>query len=116
MIPGLFAKNFKSMHQPVISDEITRGLKLTDTAIVAFYNAMINRPDRTSTLKNAAFPVQWIIGKEDNVAPLDKVAQQSMLADVNFVSVYTDCAHMSMLEKPQALIRDLEEFGQYCYS
>jgi len=77
---------------------------------------MINRPDRTDTLKDADFPVQWIIGKEDNVVPLNVSLQQSRLARVNFVLVYKDCGHMSMLEQPERLVNDLREFIAYCYN
>lgn len=114
MIPGLFAESTKGSQPGIINDEILRGLKLKTQAIVAFYNAMINRPDRISILNNAAFPVQWIIGKHDNVLPFEKLMQQTMLAGVNFVSVYGDAAHMSMLEAPQKLAGDMETFGKYC--
>jgi len=76
---------------------------------------MINRPDRQKLLPDMNFPVQWIIGREDKIAGADKVLQQTKLANVNFVSMYNDCSHMSMLEQPAELIKDLASFGQYCY-
>jgi len=115
MVPALFSKMFKEGNADVLSQEIERGLKLEGTSMVAFYNAMINRPARIATLENAACPVQWIFGEEDTIVPAEKVMQQSTLADVNFVSVYSGCAHMSMLEDPERLAEDLSDFGEYCF-
>jgi pimeloyl-ACP methyl ester carboxylesterase len=115
MIPALFSEGFKQLHPDILEDEIARGLKMDAESMVAFYNAMINRLDRTATLNNIGVPVQWIIGKEDSLIPADKVLPQTRLADVNFVMVYADCGHMSMLEQPKKLTRDLEQFGRYCH-
>jgi pimeloyl-ACP methyl ester carboxylesterase len=83
--------------------------------MIAFYNAMINRPDRTSTLKQARFPVQWIIGKEDSAVPPEVVLPQTRLAAVNYVSLYGNTGHMSMLEQTGKLNNDLKQFIHYCY-
>ena len=116
MIPGLFSERFKEQHPKAVEDEISRGVKMEADSMVAFYNAMINRPDRTATLNEIGVPVQWIIGKEDSLIPADKVLPQTRLADVNFVMVYADCGHMAMLEQPRKLVRDLDQFGKYCHS
>lgn len=115
MIPNLFAKDFKEEHPDVIKRQIERGLRLKPDNLVAFYNAMINRPDRTRILSGLGCPVQWIIGKEDNIASPENVLKQSKLAIVNFVSIYNGCGHMSMLEKPVSLSKDLRDFSKYCY-
>ena len=115
MIPNLFAKTFKDDHPEVMDRQVERGLNLPEESMIAFYNAMINRPDRTATLKTSGIPVQWIIGKEDSVVPLEVAMKQAKLADVNFVSLYDNCGHMSMLEHPERLANDLREFVSYCY-
>jgi pimeloyl-ACP methyl ester carboxylesterase len=114
MIPGLFSERYKKEHPEMIKEQTERGLQIAAESLIAFYNAMIIRPDRTDTLRNAAFPVQWIIGKEDTVAPMSVVMQQTQLANVNFVSVYEESAHMSMLEEPIHLVKDLADFASYC--
>jgi len=96
MVPNLFSTHFRSVHPDTVQAQIDKGLKLTGESMVSFYNAMINRPDRTSTLKQAKFPVQWVIGSEDTAVPPSVVFPQLAMADVNFVSFYEDVAHMSM--------------------
>jgi pimeloyl-ACP methyl ester carboxylesterase len=115
MIPNLFAPAFKEDHPDILQRQTDRGLKLPEESMVAFYNAMINRPDRTGILKESNVPVQWIIGKDDSVVPMNIALQQGRLAEVNFVSVYDNCGHMSMLEHPERLANDLKEFIGYCY-
>lgn len=115
MVPALFSEGFKQHNHGVIERQIERGLMLKDESMVAFYTAMMNRPDRIANLKGTDMPVQWIIGKEDSVVAPSAVMQQCSLANVNFVSIYPGCAHMSMLEQPDKLYSDLKEFGIFCY-
>jgi pimeloyl-ACP methyl ester carboxylesterase len=114
MTPGLFSAAFKEQQPAKVSYQVERGLKLNAASMIAFYNAMINRLDRNAILHSISCPLQWIIGEEDSIAPKMKVLEQAKLADLNFVSVYRNCAHMSMVEEPGRLIRDLTEFGDYC--
>ncbi len=115
MIPNLFSDEFKTRHPDVLENEAEKGLQLEVKALISFYTAMINRPDRTKVLKDAGFPVQFVIGKEDKAIPIDVAAQQSTLSNRTFVEVYTNCAHMSMLENPEQLTHDLKEFTEFCY-
>jgi pimeloyl-ACP methyl ester carboxylesterase len=115
MTPNLFSQKFRDENPGIIETQSERGMQLPGESIVKFYTAMINRPDRTKLLKDASFPVQWIIGKEDTIAPMSSMLEQSRLAKVNFLSAYDNCAHMAMLEAPDKLIADLKEFGRYCF-
>ena len=115
MIPNLFATGFKDANPDIIAMQLKAGMQTDADNIMAMQNAMINRPDRRKMLENASFPVQWIIGKKDNLLPFDKALQQSYLANVNFVSVYNDTGHMSMLESPAMLSDDMINFATFCY-
>lgn len=115
MVGNLFSDWFKENHAAAINRQIETSLVLPEDSLVDFYNAMINRPGRVEVLRSAAFPVQWIIGKEDNATPMAQALQQCYLANVNFVSVYANCGHMSMMEQPAKLISDLGTFTAYCF-
>lgn len=115
MVPNLFAPGFKDANPDMIAVQVKAGMETDADNIIAMQNAMINRPDRRKMLENAAMPVQWIIGKKDNLLPFDKALQQSYLANVNFVSVYNDTGHMSMLENPDVLCDDIINFATFCY-
>lgn len=115
MVPNLFSATYKKNNQDKLSAHIVKALKQRSEGLTDFYNAMIKRPDRVNLLSGAAFPVQWLVGREDNIATPDKVLQQCTLASVNFVEVYADCAHMGMIEQPGYLIHDIAGFCEYCY-
>lgn len=116
MIPNLFAPDFQENHPEAIQRQIERGMKLSADSIISFYNAMIKRPDRTNLLKESSFPVQFVIGRQDSVMPLAAALEQSRLAVVNYVSLYNNCGHMSMLEQPELLSSDLKDFITYCHN
>lgn len=115
MIPNLFFDSFKQEHPEVVEKQVQEALKIEAKSLVAFLDAMRNRPERTNVLKNTSFPIQFIIGKNDHVIPFNNILQQSHLSNSNFVSVYQRCGHMSMLENPKALAIDMEAFISYCY-
>jgi pimeloyl-ACP methyl ester carboxylesterase len=114
MIPGLFSEKFKKTHPEVVQAHISEGLKRPPESLIAFYNAMIARPERLEVLRSAPFPVQWILGRDDVTIPWRNCLQQSSLPDVSFVKRYDDCGHMSMTEQKELLQEDLLKFVNYC--
>lgn len=116
MVPALFAENSKNKYKDVINRITTRALLTETKSLVAFYNAMIKRPDRTCILNNNKMPVLWCIGNEDNIATTKNLMQQTSLSYVNFVNVYKNCGHMGMIEAKDALSSDLVQFMTYCFS
>jgi pimeloyl-ACP methyl ester carboxylesterase len=91
-------------------------MELAAESMIAFTEAMMHRPDRTNVLKNAAFPVQFVIGEDDALIPTKTALQQSSLASRNFVSLYSDTGHMSMVENAGRLAGDLQKFAAYCFT
>lgn len=116
MIPNMFSPTFKAAHPSVIEEQVKRGMELEAKSMIAYYEAMIARPDRRNVLEKAQFPVQFIIGVDDALVPADAAVQQSSISNRNFVSLYKNTGHMSMLENATRLADDLNEFGKYCYS
>lgn len=114
-VPKMFSPQTRNQYPDHIREQVDRGLRLPDASAIAYYEAMIARPERIAVLHDASFPVQWILGKEDALIPLDKVAEQTHLARRSAVSVYENCGHLSMLESPERLAADLGQFAVYCY-
>lgn len=114
MIPNLFSANTSQLYPEWVTEQVEEGLKIPAESLAAFYNAMINRRNHIETLSRATFPILWVAGKDDAITPLDKVIQHSILANVNFVMVYDNCGHMSMIEQSERLATDIIEFSGYC--
>ena len=115
MIPNLFSTTFRESQPLAVKMQIDEAMKMGDNGLVNFYNAMISRSDRSNLLKTATYPLQWIIGIDDNIMPYKKVLEHSYKSDVSFVSIYPDCGHMSMIETPEKLIGDFKSFIHYSY-
>lgn len=114
-VPKMFSSKTKEGNPDLVRRQVERGLRLPDSSAVAYYEAMIGRPERTAVLRDAAFPTQWILGKDDALIPLDKVLEQTHLASKSAVYIYEDVGHLAMLETPERLAKDLAEFADYCY-
>lgn len=116
MVPSLFSDSFKDLNSEIVEQQSAEGRNVPAASLIAFYDAMMKRRDRTSVFEKNNFPVQFILGKEDKLIEIQKVLSQSRAANVNFVNIYGSCAHMSMLEKPEFLAHDIEEFSKYCFT
>lgn len=115
MIPTLFAEQNREHYSATIKELTEMALLTESKSMIAFYNAMINRPDRTSVLKGAKMPVLWAIGQDDGIIPYKNLMQQTSLANVNFVYTYEDCGHMGMIEVTEGLVDNIKSFAAYCY-
>jgi pimeloyl-ACP methyl ester carboxylesterase len=108
--PNLFSPNSK-LQIPDSIDEFINSLKgFTPEALVSYYEAMMNRPDRTSILKNTENPVLFIAGKHDVAVPLNDILQQCHLPEKSYFHVLKKSGHMGMMEETENANRILEEF------
>ncbi len=115
MVPNLFTTGFKQSHPAIVEEEVELDMETEEKALVNYTRAMMNRKDQSGWLDKAPFPMQWIIGGEDNIINYKKILDQSAKSGTNFVSFYNNCGHMSMFEAPVQLVSDLGEFVNYCY-
>lgn len=115
MVPALFSEAFRKAEPETVTRQLDEALAVNDEALVAFYRAIMERDATTDVTRNAAFPVQNIIGKKDTLANITKELAPQNLSSTNFVSIYENEAHMAMLENPGALLKDLLHFAGYCW-
>ena len=94
-IPNLFANK---KHQIDIEKLIEKGKEFTPEALIQYYNAMINRPDRSEVLKTFDKPTLFIIGEKDKAIPLQTSLMQCHLPSISHVHIL-DIGHMGMIEE-----------------
>lgn len=109
-IPNLFSPNSRLQIPNSIDGFINSLRKFTPQALIAYYHAMMNRPDRTSILKNTKKPVLFIGGEHDNAVPLHDVLKQCHLPEMAYFHVLKKSGHMGMIEEPGHSNRILAEF------
>lgn len=106
-IPGLF---MQPENNKACDDLVEAAKKFTPAALVAYYTAMINRPDRTALLKTCTQPVLFIMGEHDKAVPFEQSLQQSHLPQQSHVHILRNSAHMGMWEEAEKTTTAMMEF------
>jgi pimeloyl-ACP methyl ester carboxylesterase len=108
--PNLFSEKSKLQLKQTIENFIESLSGFSENALTSYYTAMINRPDRTSVLKNSTHPVLIVAGENDNAVPLEDILQQSHLSQTSQFLILKNSGHMGMLEEPVLLNKILIDF------
>lgn len=117
MAENLFAEAFKQEHPEAAAAVAAKGMELSADTLAAFYNAILLRSDKTNWLKaNNNIPMQWIIGSEDNATSMKEGLEQCHLSFLNEVHLYRSVGHMSMMETPERLAKDLNSFFDFAWN
>ena len=115
LFPSLFAADkrivFKSEWDALYNCHKTT----SPTSLIALYEAIMHRKNYAETTWNE-FPMQWIIGEQDQLLDPKDLIAQALQSDKSFVSLYPDCGHMSMIENKAQFENDILEFTNYCYA
>lgn len=114
ILPAFFGDKYRRNNKEALQALIKSKENAAAEALVAYYEAMMQRPDRTHVLIQSKVPVLFVLGKEDTAAPPADVLQQVSLPVVSEVHLLADVAHMSMLEMPDASSKILEQFIRFC--
>ncbi len=108
--PNLFSPTTKETQPSLIEEHLNSLAYFQNEALVAYYYAMINRPDRTKILKESKVPVLFILGVHDVAVPIQDGLQQCYLPSVSYVQLLEQSGHMGMYEEPEKSNQTLEEF------
>ena len=111
-IPNLFYKS-KEGHNPTVAYMnilIEKGKKFSAEALIAYYNAMINRVDKTNVLKTFCNPILFIIGEHDLAISFKQSMQQCHLPQQTHVIILRNTAHMGMWEETEKTNNTLSTF------
>ena len=109
-IPNLFSENFKKKHPDIVQEQVARYTNFLDSALVQYYEAMIERPDRTEILKQFKGPILFIMGMHDTAIPLEHSLQQCHLPNLSYTLILENSGHMGMLEEAEKSSRFIENF------
>ena len=109
-IPNLFADQSKTIFKTSIDELIEKGNNFSPQSLVSYYEAMINRPDRTDILRNTTVPVLFMMGKYDKAVPLEDVLKQCHLPEKSYIHILQNTGHMGMLEETEKSNQFLEKF------
>lgn len=115
LFPSLFAADNRIIFKLEWDALYNRHQTVSPASLIALYEAIMNRKNYAETTWNE-FPMQWIIGEQDQLLDPKDLIAQALQSDKSFVSLYPNCGHMSMIENRAQFEKDILEFTNYCYA
>ena len=113
--PNLFSKKTKECNPELVEELIEETKYFSPESLIQYYEAMIQRPDRTHVLKTFPKPVLFIIGKYDNAVTLQASLQQSHLPAISDIHILQNSAHIGMWEERDKSTQSLFSFLDQSY-
>ncbi|WBO84625.1 alpha/beta fold hydrolase [Hymenobacter yonginensis] len=92
------------------------GRATPEATVLGALEAMKNRPDRTQVLRDARFPVLFIVGKEDVAVPTDSMLPQLALPAQSHALLLSDVGHLGFFEEPDLTRRAVLDFAGGVFS
>jgi pimeloyl-ACP methyl ester carboxylesterase len=110
VITDLFTETWATNNPGIVDTQIEKSKGFADEAIIAYYQAMVNRPDRTAVLKDFGKPILFIIGQHDKAVPFEQSMQQCYLPDQSHIHILRHSAHMGMFEEADKINEAILQF------
>ena len=108
--PNLFSP-FSKDKRPELIDGFIRSLcNFSTEAVVLYYKAMMQRPDRTHLLKTTRLPVLIVLGKYDNAVPFQDSLKLAHMPEKVYIHILYQSGHMGMLEEDDSSNHILKKF------
>ena len=98
--PNLFSDHTKANNPGLAEEIINRYSNFNPNSLVHYYEAMIQRPDRSEVLRKISKPVLIIAGESDTAIPIKHSLEQSYLPELSYFHSLKNSGHMGMLEEP----------------
>jgi len=99
--PNLFTETYRIKNSTIVAEMIGRYSSFDPLALIAYYEAMIKRPDRIAVLQSFSRPVLFIIGKHDTAIPFKDSMKQCHIPQQAVIHVLETSAHMGMWEQKE---------------
>ncbi|HVG15945.1 MAG TPA: alpha/beta hydrolase, partial [Chitinophagaceae bacterium] len=97
--PKLYSEYSKKNQPRIIDKHLEVSGSFSNEALVAYYESMMNRPDRTEVLKQNKIPILFVLGRSDTAVPLEDGLQQAHLPLISYIHILENSGHMGMVEE-----------------
>ena len=98
--PNLFSDHTKKNHPEMIEELIHKYDNFNPAALVSYYEAMMQRPERMNVLRDFKGSILFIVGENDNAVPLQQSLMQSHIPGISYIHILKNAGHMGMWEVP----------------
>ena len=97
--PNLFSPFSRAEKQELIDGFIGSLNNFSSQSLVSYYEAMMQRPDRTYILQIKELPILFVLGEYDNAVPLQDGLKQAHMPEKSYIHILHRSGHMGMLEE-----------------
>ena len=108
--PNLFSAKTRDERPKLIAEQLEGLRNFSADALVLYYRAMMQRPDRTAVLSKATVPVLFIMGEQDSAIPMKDMLEQSHLPEKAYIHSLQQSGHLGMLEEAVKANRILKNY------
>ena len=108
--PNLFAQTTKDKSPALVTGFIESLSGFSADALIAYYEAMIKRPDRSGLLSATGLPVLFVFGEYDTVIPINDGLKLVTLSNKAYVHILHQSGHMGMIEEKEEASKHLSDF------
>lgn len=119
-VKNFFAKLFAPENILTLKEKIERlrknAEKIPRQNIVNALEGMKNRRDRRFVIKNASYPILFLIGKQDEVIPYKPLLDQAKLGKEVSVVLLENAGHMGFYEDEKACLKAIKSFARKCFT
>lgn len=108
--PKMFAAITKTDNKELYERFMSHLPEMSKEAVIRYYEAMMQRPDRVEVLRKVKVPVLFIYGRQDEIIPLDKTIEQASIPSISSVKILKKSGHLGMIEEPEEANKAIEDF------
>ena len=107
---GLLGKTTREQRPDIVQSVRAIAERASVDGIVGALEALLARPDSTSTLSSISVPTLIVVGEEDVLAPAKEARGMHALVPDSRFQVLAQAGHLSSVERPAAFNAVLSEF------
>ncbi|HUC80250.1 MAG TPA: alpha/beta hydrolase [Flavisolibacter sp.] len=111
--PNMYSPQTKERSPELVETHLASVRNFSAAALVNYYEAMIQRPDRTNVLRSSAVPVLFVMGRYDNAVLVEDGLKQCYLPALAHIHLLNASGHMGMREEIDETNRVLSAFIKF---
>lgn len=98
-VPNLYGEVTKEERPALINEHLVAVRNFSAKSLVKYFEAMMQRPDRTAVLRESKVPVLFVIGGYDSAVPLEDSLKQCHLPALSQIELLLASGHSGMVEQ-----------------
>jgi pimeloyl-ACP methyl ester carboxylesterase len=109
-VPDLYSSSTKTAQPSIVASHLKETRYFTEAALIAYYQSMMDRSDRTHVLEQNKIAVLFVLGRNDTAIPFNDTLGLVSMPDISYIHILENSGHMGMIEEPELSNSIIENF------